>query len=124
VIYIEDDNRRPPGGSVGEDFTSDVGEVLIPSVSARVKERDDPAGHGVDPREVRPFMRVAKVAGQGQVLEVIAATVLAGDDVLDVKSQPRSAPFGGPAVFAATFGPLPHAPARRFVHHAAACVFR
>jgi hypothetical protein len=99
-------------------------KVFRPAVTARVKKDHDLAGQRVDPGKVWALVGIAELAGEGKVMELVPTAVLAGDDVLDVKSQPPPARFARAAILAAIAGPLPDLFARGLIHHAAACVFR
>lgn len=61
--------------------------MVMPAISARMEEYGDLAGQRVDAGKVRPFLAIAEVAGQGQVVEVVGRDVLAGNDVLDMVSK-------------------------------------
>ena len=59
----------------------------MPFLGSRVEQVRDFTCHWVNTREIWSLVAVAKVAGKGQVLWIIAATMLLGDDVLDMKSD-------------------------------------
>ena len=47
-----------------------------------MEEYGDLSGDGVNPGKVRPLFPITKMAGQGQVVEVVVSKVLTGDNVL------------------------------------------
>jgi hypothetical protein len=79
--------------------------VLVPRLASRIEEPDDAPGLRIDPREIRPFVQVAVIAGEGEVIGVVGAAVLPGDDVLDVKRDERDVLLQQPTVFAAPPSP-------------------
>ena len=93
-------------------------KMLGPFVPPRMEKPHDPVGLRLDARQVGAFHQVAIGTGQGQVLRIVSATMLARDDVLDMKAQ-----FGKllreVAVLAKTAGPAPNQRAQRRVHQAA-----
>jgi hypothetical protein len=51
-----------------------------------MKKRYKLAALGVEGGVIRAFVGVSKIAGEGQILGLGVAAMLAGDDVLDMKS--------------------------------------
>ena len=78
--------------------------MVLPTVPARVEQKDDRVGVGVERGDVRPLMKVAAVAGQREVRFVVATAVLLGADVLDVKGRVGRG-FGQVAVLAPAASP-------------------
>jgi hypothetical protein len=64
-------------------------EVIFPPLYPRVEEWYHLSCIRVDPRQVGPFVEVAVLAGQGQIGEIVGATVLPGNDVLDLEAKER-----------------------------------
>jgi hypothetical protein len=60
-------------------------EVMVPVIDAGLEEACQPTGFGVNTRKVRPFVTMAKMAGEGEVRFVIAPVKLLRHNVLDVK---------------------------------------
>ncbi len=58
---------------------------MAPGVGARVKKSGQFAGVRVETREVRPLVTVAEMTSQGKVCIIVAAVVLAGNNVLNVE---------------------------------------
>jgi hypothetical protein len=63
-------------------------KVLGPPVAPGVEEWHELTAHGIHARKVRPFAKIAAVAGQREIANVVAPAVLSGDDMLDVVRQP------------------------------------
>jgi hypothetical protein len=59
--------------------------MFFPGMLTWVEERDDLPGSRVNAREISTFVRVASVAGQGEVCGIIMAAVLTGNNVLNLK---------------------------------------
>jgi hypothetical protein len=73
------------------------------------------ARHRVDSTEVRAFVQIAAVASEREILDVIAAAVLAGDNVFDLMRH-RAKLLAKLAVLAAISCPVPDKKARSGVH--------
>ena len=89
MIHLEDRDGGATAGRQAEDFAGDFREVLFPPIGARMEEKHDEAGGGIDAGKVWAFVRIAELAGESQVFQSIAATVLAGCNVFDVKPKAR-----------------------------------
>jgi hypothetical protein len=87
IVHREDMNCRTALGSEPDTPGAMKSEMFRPRVPPRMEERHEFSARGVDAREVRPFMSVASIAGQGQVARVVGPTVLFGDDVFDVMRE-------------------------------------
>jgi hypothetical protein len=59
-------------------------EVLNPLVAPGLEEGHKLAAEGIHAREVRSLTKITAVAGQREIVDVIAPAVLFGDDMLDV----------------------------------------
>lgn len=82
-------------------------EVIHPTLRARVEQRYDLLRFGIDARDVRPLVRVAPEARQGEVRFDGRTAMFLRDDVVDLELQ-RMVTAGHPAVFAAVPRALPH----------------
>jgi hypothetical protein len=69
-----------------------------------VKERHEHAGFGIDSRQIRAFVKIAVLASQGPICELVRPAVFQGDNVLDVKCI-NIVSFREPAVLAPISGP-------------------
>lgn len=61
--------------------------MVWPAILSRMKEWCHFAGVGVNAAEVRAFVTFTFRAGEHEMLGVIRAAMLSGDDVLDVETQ-------------------------------------
>ena len=121
MIDFENGDSRAAHWRRARDDATGFNKMLIPAITPRMEERNKGVRCVVDSREVRAFVRVAEMAGEGQVFERIAAVVLARDDVFDMESQAHSAAFVRSAILAPKRGAPTHRFARCCVHHAASC---
>ena len=74
------------GGSSNE-FCSCPLEMIAPAVLARVEKPDEVMGGSLMPRDVRTLVPVAVETGQGKIVDGSGTSMLARDDVIDVKWQ-------------------------------------
>ena len=95
-------------------------EMLGPNLSARVEEVRDLVCLIIDCAEVRSLVMIAVMASQREVRRIIRTVMLAGNDVLDVKTKIRFGVLMKPAILALIAGTLPNELARGEVHQAAA----
>jgi hypothetical protein len=63
--------------------------VSAPFLSPWVKELRYCVRFGVDTRQIRTFVEITIDARQGEVVDVIGAAVLLGDDMLDMQGGKR-----------------------------------
>jgi hypothetical protein len=89
--------------------------VTIPALLSRVEERIQLAAGQAG--EIRPFGPGALRAGLAKTFGIVRATMLLGNDMLDLEPQRASIVFVKVAVFAAMAGPLPNEGSNGGVHH-------
>lgn len=94
-------------------------KMAIPFLPARVKEEHHLTRLGVDPAQIRPFVVIAMVAGQTEVVLVITAAMLFGGDVLHVECGQRDMLLRQTTVFAAVARAAADALSDFLLHHAA-----
>lgn len=90
--------------------------MLGPIVFAGMKEWNQESGIGIDTGNVRAFMVIAEATGKCEVESLGWAIVLAGDDMLDVKSNVPSRSLREVAVLANIAGPFPNQFSQRCIH--------
>jgi len=76
----------------------------------------DSMSFGIDPRQVRAFVKIAVNASQRQVVQVVSAAMNPRDNVLDVKSRQRRIFLSQLAIFAPVPGTFPHPRSERRAH--------
>ena len=79
---------RPVGVRPGI-LSASTDKVITPSISTRIEQRRHSARVGIDAREVRPFVRVAAVAGEREAVGVVRTAVLPRYDMFDVERNKR-----------------------------------
>lgn len=80
-------------------------EVLGPAVPPWMKESGACAGQRVDPSKIRPLPQIASMAGKREIDWIVRATMLPGDNMLDVMTQFAVA-LAEQAVLASVSSPL------------------
>ena len=90
-------------------------EVVRPSVSARVKQPHYLTAVGIDTSDVRPFVAVAIVASEGEIVFGALSPMLTRDDVVDLKRQVVKM-LRHLTVFAGSSGALPNVLLKNAVH--------
>lgn len=115
-VHVEDENCGATYGSQANNHNVGNMEVLFSGVVTWVEKLGDFVRFGINSREFDAFVRVASVAGQGQVSRLIIATVLARNDVLDVERGKRQALLVEQTIFAAVAGSATDKSADRGVH--------
>jgi hypothetical protein len=71
------------GGKPHDAYTTEQ-EVVRPMVAPGVEEGNKLATEGIHTREVRSLAKITAVAGEREIVGVIAPAVLFGNDMLDV----------------------------------------
>lgn len=115
TVDLQQIDRCASGRRLGQKPSAFPGEMLVPLLPPWMKQGDDLAGIGIDPRQVRPFVAVAVAARESEVFQYRGAAVLLGDDVVELKRQCREG-FWEAAVLAAVTGPDADSFVNRFVH--------
>src|SRR5205823_4074657 len=106
VVDVQDRDGRSPDRRSADEVSAGPAKVPSPLLTARVEERREFARQRVSPRDVRPLVRVAMEATQGEVGGGCAAAVLPGDDVIDLERTFVEV-LGHATVFAAGQATLP-----------------
>jgi hypothetical protein len=88
-----------------------------PGLTPGIEPARDFSGFGIDAGQIRSLVLVVVVAGQRQVVRIVAATVLLGNDMLDVQAVERLVVLMNQAVFATVVCPVPDQVARPCIHH-------
>jgi hypothetical protein len=108
------DRRAANRGAANQDGAVPA-EMPAPLVAARVEEPNDSSGLGINTGEIRPFLGVVEIAGEGEVPGPCLAAMALGDDVVDLKSQ-WIVILMHLAVFAPTAGALPNQVLKGAIH--------
>ena len=87
IIHPEKLYGRPSGG--GQSFNAGAldGKMIGPTVATRMKQGSYRTRNRINPCEVRSFVKVAAMAGQGQIASVIETAMLFRNDMFDVVEQ-------------------------------------
>ena len=84
-IHVEQAGRRATCGRQTGNLSASNDKVITPSVSTRIEQCRHRPRVEIDARVVRPFVRVAAVAVEGEATGIVDATVLPRYDVFDVE---------------------------------------
>jgi hypothetical protein len=84
VVHREQLDGRASHCRCTLDKRSEQLEMIGPTVASRVEQRDNLARDRIDAGQVRAFAQIAAVTGEGQILVIVAPTVLARNYVFDV----------------------------------------
>jgi hypothetical protein len=100
VVHREQQHRGSTDRCSPGDERSFSSEMIGPTVATWMKQGHKLSGLWVKPGDVGPFVAIAEVAGQRQILRLCWTAVLARDDMLDVKANEARRRLGQTAVFA------------------------
>jgi len=50
-----------------------------------MKQHHNRLGHGIHARQIRPLVKIAPITSECEIVALVAAAVLLGDNVLDMK---------------------------------------
>ena len=81
-----------------------------------MKQLGDLIGVGIYARQVGTFMKIAIDTRERKIVEIVGATMLFGDDMLDVELSKRRIVLMQSTVFASIIGPLSHPVSCRSIH--------
>jgi hypothetical protein len=62
-------------------------KVALPILPARIKEANDVAGSGIDAREIRALVQIARHTGPRSVFMSVRAVMDLGDNMVELKRQ-------------------------------------
>jgi hypothetical protein len=117
VVHVQDLDRDFTGPGFSNEKAAFVSKMTSPELAARMKEGNNFSVE--QSRQIRSLGRIAFPAREAQVLCVVAASVLARNNVFDVEGEEIKIVLVDPAVFATSFGTLPNQrPCLCVDHHA------
>ena len=64
-------------------------EMIFPLLAPRMKQLSQLISFGIEPGQIRSFVKIAINASQGKVVDVIATAVNLGNDVFDMERSQR-----------------------------------
>jgi hypothetical protein len=98
-------DRGSTDGRLADDVGFSTSKVGRPAIFARVEKPYDALRYRINRREVRPFAEIVVRASPSQIRRIVAAAVLAGPDVFDVKSEEGVVVLITSAILATIAGP-------------------
>lgn len=87
VVHAEHLNGCSTHRGLAHQFRPVPAKVILPAVLTRMEERDHVPGFRIDPRDVRPLVRITVAARVGEVLKYSFTAMLFGDNVFQIKTQ-------------------------------------
>lgn len=84
VVHVEHVDRGPANRRATNKPGAMPAKMITPSILARMKKPHSPLRKGIFPCNIWPLAEVAMITGEGQIPECCPATVLFGDDVVDL----------------------------------------
>ena len=88
-IHLQKRDRRPSGGGQSYELAPAQHEMHRPDVPSWMEQRGDFARAGIDSGEIGSLVAVTSMARPPEVVEVRLATMLAGDDMLQMERLER-----------------------------------
>ena len=88
-IYIEDSYRCPARSSLANQIDSAPLKMLVPILSARMKQLCNLVCLRIDTRQVRSLVQIAIDTGKSKVVEIVGPAMNLRNDVFDVKCGER-----------------------------------
>jgi len=88
-IHLEKRDRRPSGRRQSHELAPAQHELQRPDVPSWMEQRGDFARAGIDSGEIGSLVVVISMARPREVVEVRLATMLAGDDMLQMERLER-----------------------------------
>lgn len=89
IIHIQQRGGSTTHRGESHNVQPQMAEVIGPDVAPGMKQANDIARLRVNTGQIGALVQVALRASQGEVIGIVGATMLARDDVLDVKTQLR-----------------------------------
>ena len=117
-VHAQRSDRRATDGGAPNQRWAVPTEVPRPFVPSRIEQLDELLRDRIDAGEVRAFAQVVLVTGEGQVAHCVHASVLLGNDVLDVKREEGIVVFVKTAVLTAAPSAAAHPLPRDEIDHA------
>ena len=105
-IDVQHSDRSPARCRLAGQIDSLPLEMVFPCFASRVKQLSDLICFGIDPGQIRSFVKIAIDAGKGEIVEVIAAAVDFRNDVLDMKRGERRIILMQMTIFASVLSTL------------------
>lgn len=88
VVHIEREDGSSPNTGSPEDFAPvrTPAKMIVPAMTPRMEQRDDPATYGILRRHLDPLEFVARMACQAEVFQRCRSACCFGNDVIDDQS--------------------------------------
>ena len=107
-VHLQHLHGRSTDGRPADQVDTTPLEVIIPVMTARMKQLRHHLRFRIDARQIRTFMKIAINTRERQVVEIVSATMFLGDNMLDVEFSEWGIILMQLAVFAAMASTLPY----------------
>ena len=104
VVDVEHINGRPAASGQAHEPRAFPPEMSLPALLPWIEEHNHAARHRVSAAQIAGLGQIAFMAGPRQVPGIVAAVVLLGNNVLDVKGIQWKVAFVQAAIFTALHG--------------------
>lgn len=115
IIDVQDIDGDLASARLSDQKSTAPTEVTVPDLPSRMEQRHDSALQ--QSRQIRSLGSIAFRAREAKVLRLIAATMLPGNDVLDMEREEVKVVLMDSAVFAAPTSPPPNERSRAKADH-------
>ena len=116
IVHAEQMHRRAPDFRPAGDVRTIAAEMILPTVLPGMEKSRQAPGRGIQRRNVRTFDQITPRARQSEIAILIRATVLRGDDVLNMERRQRLMLLAQTAILAPVPGAAANIPAQALLH--------
>ena len=121
-IHVEQKGSCPADRAATDNFTTHKSKMLLPGLCPRVENRHERSGLRVDGRKIGSLETIAERTGEHEIGGFIAATMLLGSHVLNMKGEERRRGLRKPTVFASLAWRRSDELACHGIHHEEVCL--
>ena len=100
IVHVQKSHRSTADRRQANYLGTDGHKVVAPRMAAGMKQLRNAVSRRVNGRQVRSLVGIAPIAGQTQVVGIIIAAVLLGDNVFNVERVKRNKCLGDVTVLA------------------------
>jgi hypothetical protein len=86
-IHSENLDRGAPAGRPSQQMSAVKVKMLVPEIGSRMEQANEFPGLRIQPGDVRTFETIAMEASECKIFAYCCPSVLAGDDVIDLKRE-------------------------------------
>ena len=87
IVHIKHTGRNSSDGAQRQNRCAAPPEMVVPYIRSRVKQSRQFSRLRVDPRNIRALEAIAVNTREGQIVQIIRASMLSGNDVIGLKRR-------------------------------------